>query len=134
MMDMATRTRPAMPVNLEFGTSRIHEERRVVIRNRQTLEELWYEHMGADGTAPPPAVDFRGADVIGYFAGPRSSGGFRISIPHVSHIGRIAIVNVVISKPAPGEHVPLAFTYPGIIRTVPKLPVVVRFQVTTKTR
>jgi hypothetical protein len=121
------------PIVLQFATTAIREERQAVIRNRAGLEQFWRELHGDDGSAPPP-VDFRGVDVVAYCAGPRSSGGHAVSVVGVRRSGRIATVEVVVTKPAPGETVTLAYTYPAAMRSVPKLPVVVRFDVVVRTR
>lgn len=121
-------------LSLSGPRSGIAQPRKALVRDAQAFEALWKEHSRGASEMPMPTVDFKRYDVVGYFAGSRPSGGFSVTLGEIKRRGKVATVSVTLFKPGPGDFVTLAFTQPFALRAVPKLPKMVRFVVTERTR
>lgn len=61
--------------------SMIRTEKYVVIRDQQTLLDVWQQHcMSSAGCPAPPNIDFRKESYIAYFAGDLPAGGYYVNL------------------------------------------------------
>ena len=112
--------------------SGIRQRRSVVVRDAKSFSALWREHAG--GADEPAAVDFGALDVIAVFAGSKSTGGYSIRIGDVKRTTKGAVVAATLTKPGAGMMVAQVFTQPFAMKSVPKLPRIVSFEIREEER
>jgi hypothetical protein len=108
--------------------SNVRTSKNLVIRDAKSFTAVWKEHVGT-GQAPLPSVDFKKYDVIAIFIGPKPTGGHTVKIDEVKRNKNEAEVTATLSKPGPGTLTTQAFTYPYVMKAVPKLPATVKFNI-----
>jgi len=98
---------------LSQGTraSGISDRKNFAVRSELAFEDLWQKVHGEDGEALPK-VAFDQYQVIGVFAGIKSSGGYAISVISVQDSATERMVTIAITSPGEGCSVTQALTNP----------------------
>ncbi len=110
--------------------SGVSAPQRTVIRKVEALSSLWATlSQGREPPLSPPAVDLGEEMVIFVALGERSSGGYSISIRHVTLLRDTLWVLVSERAPGPTCLVFAAFTQPTDARIVPLTTAPVRFRI-----
>jgi protease stability complex PrcB-like protein len=120
---------------LAQGTySAIESPRFEVIRDAAAFRSLWMQHVAAVSPAPPiPDVDFSKDMVIAAFAGIKNTGGYSLSISHLSSTDGRLEARLRLSEPGPTCIVPQAITQPYVIVRTATTPAPVSFRLSTTT-
>lgn len=112
------------------STSGIETERHVVVQNETAWADLWREHAGNEGGAPPE-VDFGNHTVLAVFKG---------ESPNTCHSANVTEVRIhdsnatahVVYRTGEGRVCGMQVTYPFDVVEVPRIDGDVRFDVTTR--
>ena len=98
--------------------SRLVEQRRFLIRDRQAFTAVWAAHAGPN--APVPAIDFESRMVAAVFAGERPTPGFTIDVTGTRREGPSVIVLVEERHPDPTRLAAQIIVSPFHIVTLPR--------------
>lgn len=103
---------------------------RILVRKAEALSALWSTlNAGREPPMPPPAVDFGEEMVIFVALGRRTSGGYSVSIRHVTMLRDTLWVLISERAPGPSCLVFAASTQPTDARIVPRTTAPVRFRI-----
>jgi hypothetical protein len=89
--------------------SSIDQPLQVVIRTQAEWQALWKRHGAGQ---PAPAVDFRGAMVVGVFLGSRPTAGYKVDIVEVRKTPDGLVVEYREGQPPPDRMVAQVITAP----------------------
>lgn len=91
-----------------------------VIRSVEQLEDAPFSDALSREIAS--TIDFGSEAAVVFFAGTRTSGGYRLDLGDVSRTGREIVLRITQHAPAPDEIVTQALTYPHIVIGVDQPP------------
>jgi len=108
---MCALSEPGLPMTtVAQGTmSSIDQPLQVVIRTQAEWQALWKRHGAGQ---PAPAVDFRGAMVVGVFLGSRPTAGYKVDIVEVRKTPDGLVVEYREGQPPPDRMVAQVITAP----------------------
>jgi hypothetical protein len=116
-------------VVLESSFSSVSDKRQVAIKNNEDYQKLMSEvYKDLDQMPRFPDADFTKNSIIAVFMGPKSSGGYSVSIDKIKESsGKITVYTI---ETAPGKNcvVTQAETRPYIIVRIPKIDKEVKFK------
>ena len=121
-----------VPFNaLDHGVrSGIRDARRLVIRDVETWQALWAEHVAGRVPAPPlPPVDFAREMVLAFFLGEKPTSGYTATITEVLQLQDKLRVKVAVETPPPGSFLLQVLTQPFHIVRLPRYDLPVEFAV-----
>lgn len=116
-------------VVLESSFSSVSDKRQVVIRNNEDYQKLLNEvYKDLDQMPRFPDADFTRNSIIAVFSGPKSTGGYSVSVDKIKESSGKITVNVIETAPGKNCKVTEMESRPYIIVRIPKADKDVKFK------
>lgn len=109
------------PFKLSGFRSGIVKQELVIVKSAGDWQKLWERHCSREiGEKPPlPKVDFDRYVLVAAFAGSKPTGGYSVSLTGRQGPREFS-VTATLEKPAKGEILAQAFTYPFAMEAFPR--------------